>query len=421
MADQIAKLLYGEKTVELKLPLSIPSLEMKPLNALPSPEQAISTALLNPIKSNPLLELARGRKTACVVISDFTRPVPNKLILPPLLRTLEESGIDPKDITILIATGMHRPNLGKELENLVGRDIVERYPIENHYCRKPETYRKIDEIEGAPIEINTRYLDADLKILTGLIEPHFYAGYSGGRKAILPGISSFETMKFMHSYEMINHPGVTNCLLEGNPFHAYGIRVAELARPDFIVNVVINQKREIAGVFAGDYNDAHLAGCRLVAEHALVPVDQRVDMVVTSGGGFPLDATFYQISKALICARDILKSGGTIVVACECREGMGSPEFCEVMNSTCDFQAFSDGYSDPKDFVIDQWCAQNIFQATDHAGKIYIYASGLSQQDVEKMGALKIENLQQTVDELLGTHPETVVVPEGPYVVGRIG
>jgi len=421
MADQIVKLLYGEKTVELKMPLSIPSLEVKPFSGLPNPEQAISAALLNPIKSNPLSELARGKKTACVVISDFTRPVPNKIILPPLLHTLEQNGIEAQDITILIATGMHRPNLGKELENLVGRDIMDRYPIQNHYCRKSETYRKIDEIEGAPIEINTTYLDADLKILTGLIEPHFYAGYSGGRKAILPGISSFETMKFMHSYEMIDHPGVTNCLLEGNPFHEYGIRVAELARPDFILNVVINKKREIAGVFAGDYNDAHLAGCQLVAEHALSPVEKRMDMVVTSGGGFPLDATFYQISKALICAQAILKPGGTIVVACECREGMGNPEFCDIMRSTCDFQAFSDRYSDPKDFVIDQWCAQNILQVADHAGKIYVYSSGISPQDVGKMGALKIENLQQTVDDLLHTHPETVVVPEGPYVVGRIG
>ena len=421
MTNQIAKLLYGEKTADLKLPLRVPSLEMKPLNALPNPGQALSDSLLQPIKSDPLRELARGKKTACVVISDFTRPVPNKIILPPLLRTLEESGIHPKDITILIATGMHRPNLGKELENLVGRDIMDHYPIENHYCRKSETYRKIDEIEGAPIEINTTYLDADLKILTGLIEPHFYAGYSGGRKAILPGISSFETMKFMHSYEMIDHSGVTNCLLEGNPFHEYGIRVAELARPHFILNVVINRKREIAGVFSGDYNDAHLAGCQLVAEHALIPVKKRMDMVVTSGGGFPLDATFYQISKALICAQHILKPGGTIVVACECREGMGNPEFGDIMKSIPDFQTFSDRYSDPKDFVIDQWCAQNILQAADHAGKIYVCSSGISHEDIEKMGAIKIENLQQTVDDLLHTHPETVVVPEGPYVVGKIG
>ena len=420
MRTQELKLLYGEKTADLRLPLSIRSLEMKTLAPILNPEKAILSALEDPIESPSLLKTAHGKKTACVVISDFTRPVPNKIILPPLLSTLEAAGLKPQDITILIATGMHRPNLGKELENLVGNHILDRYPIENHYCRKAETYRKIDEIEGAPIEINTRYLDADLKILTGLIEPHFYAGYSGGRKAILPGISSFETMKFMHSYKMIDHPSVTNCLLEGNPFHEYGIRVCELARPHFILNVVINQKREIAGIFAGDYNHAHLAGCRLVEEHALAPVEKRMDMVITSGGGFPLDATFYQISKALICARDILKPGGTIVVACECREGLGSPEFCGIMRSTCDFQAFSTGYGDPKNFVIDQWCAQNIFQAADHAGKIYIHSSGLSHGDVEKMGALKIENLQQTVDELLGTHPETVVVPEGPYVVGRI-
>jgi lactate racemase len=420
MPRQKFNLLYGEKAADLELPLSVHSLELKPLNAVADPEEAVLSALLNPIKSPSLLTVAGRRKTACVVISDFTRPVPNKTILPPLLQTLESAGLNPHDITILIATGMHRPNLGAELENLVGREIMDRYPIENHYCRKPATYRKIDEIQGAPVEINTRYLDADLKILTGLIEPHFYAGYSGGRKAILPGISSFETMKFMHSYEMINHKRVTNCLLDGNPFHEYGIRVAELARPDFILNVVINQKRELAGVFAGDYNQAHLAGCRMVAEHAIVPVDQPKDMVITSGGGFPLDATFYQISKALICARDILKPGGAIVVACECREGLGSPEFCQIMRSTSDFEDFSKCYGRPEDFVIDQWCAQNVFQAADHAGKIYIYSSGLSNQDVEKMGAVKIENLQRTIDDLLPTHPETVVVPEGPYVVGKI-
>jgi lactate racemase len=420
MRVQELKMLYGKKTVDLKLPSSIQCLGMKPLEAMLNPKNVVLSALETPINSPSLSTVARGRKTACVVISDFTRPVPNKIILPPLLRTLESEGLNPEAITILIATGMHRPNLGKELENLVGRDIMDRYPIINHYCRKPETYRKIDEIDGAPIEINTRYLDADLKILTGLIEPHFYAGYSGGRKAILPGISSFETMKFMHSYEMINHKGVTNCLLEGNPFHEYGIRVAELARPHFILNVVINQKREIAGVFAGDYKDAHLAGCELVAEHALVPVEKPADMVITSGGGFPLDATFYQISKALICARNILKPGGTIVVACECREGLGGPEFSDIMRSTCDFQSFTTDYCDPKNFVIDQWCAQNIFQAADHAGKIYIYSSGLSDHDLEKIGASKIENMQQTIDALLPNHPETVVVPEGPYVVGKI-
>ena len=421
MSHLNARLLCGEGTVDLQFPDSIKLLEMKPLNGLPEPEDAVYAALAGPIESPPLAELAKGKKDACVVISDFTRPVPNRVILPPLLKTLEESGIRREKLTILIATGMHRPNLGDELEYLVGPEIMNNYTIVNHYCRKPETYQKIDEIDGAPIEINNHYLDADLKILTGLIEPHFYAGYSGGRKAILPGISSFETMKFMHSYKMIDHPKVTNCTLEGNPFHEYGVRVAELARPDFIVNVVINRNRDIAGVFAGHYNKAHLAGCDLVYRHSAVRLDQQVDMVVTSGGGYPLDATFYQISKALICSMEILKPGGTIVVACECREGIGNPEFCDIMRSVSGYQDFTERYSDPKDFVIDQWCAQNICQAVDHAGPIYVYSPFLSSDDVTRMGMIKIEDVQETVNELLPAHKDVVVVPDGPYVVGMVG
>ena len=419
MPHKTARLLYGEKPVEIQFPESVSILEMKPLERIPDPEAAVCEALANPIESVPLADMARDRENACVVISDFTRPVPNKVILPPLLKTLEDSGIPKKDITILIATGMHRPNLGEELDDLVGPEIARSYNIVNHYCRKSETYRKIDEIDGAPIEINNHYLNADLKILTGLIEPHFYAGYSGGRKAILPGISSFETMKFMHSYEMIDHPKVTNCILEGNPFHEYGIRVTELTGADFILNVVIDQSREVAGVFAGHYNHAHVAGCEMVYRHSVIDLDRRVDMVVTSGGGYPLDATFYQISKALICAKDILKRGGTIVVVCECREGLGGPEFCEIMKSGCGPQEFCENYADPKDFVIDQWCSQSIYQTVAHAGPIYVYAPALSDDDVKAMGMIPMDDLQGTLNRLLAEHEDVMVIPEGPYVVGR--
>ena len=420
MSEKEVKLRFGESSLGLKLPESAQLQEMIDLHALPDPSKAVYEALAEAIESPPLKQVARGRKNACVVISDFTRPVPNKIILPPLLSILEESGLSKKNITILIATGMHRPNLGEELEALVGRQIMANYPIVNHYCRKPEAYRKIDEIDGAPIEINKHYLDADLKILTGLIEPHFYAGYSGGGKAILPGISSFETMKFMHSYKMIDHPNVTNCILEGNPFHEYVIRVTELVGADFVLNVVINKERHISGVFAGHYDHAHLAGCQMVYDHSVVTLDRPVDMVITSGGGYPLDATFYQVSKALICAKDILRKGGTIVVACECREGLGSPEFCGIIHSVCSPQEFFEGYCEPENIVIDQWCAQNIYQALDHAGKIYIYSPGLSYDDLKNTGAVKIENPQQTVNELLKTHPNAVVVPDGPYVVGMV-
>jgi nickel-dependent lactate racemase len=411
-------LLCGQGTVEVNLPEAVRLLEMKHLPGLSDPCAAVQEAISSPVGSPPLSEVARGRRSACVVISDVTRPVPNRTVLPPILETIEASGIPRREITILIATGMHRPNLGEELESLVGPEIMARYQIANHFCRKSEEYRKIDEIEGAPIEINRHYLDADLKILTGLIEPHFYAGYSGGRKAILPGISSFETMKFMHSYKMIDHPKVTNCLLDGNPFHEFGLRVSERVGVDFIVNVVINRQRELAGVYAGHYDQAHRMGCEMVRAHSTAKVEARFDLVVTSGGGYPLDATFYQISKALICAKNILKKGGTMVVACECREGLGSLEFCGVMRSTCSPQAFFGRHCDPENFVIDQWCAQNIYQALDHAGSVYVYSPGLLREDVEKMGAVKIQDVQGTVNELLGSHERVAAIPDGPYVVG---
>ncbi len=414
------RLLCGKGTADIEVPDSAILLEMKTLEPLRDPEGAVREALANPIESQPLAELAKGRKSACIVISDITRPVPNKTILPPMLVVLEESGIPREAITILIATGMHRPNEGAELESMVGREVMDRYRIVNHFCRDAYNYRKVDEIDGAPIEINRHYLDADLKILTGLIEPHFYAGYSGGRKAILPGISSFQTMKFMHSYRVIEHPKVTNCLLDENPFHQYGLRVCELAGVDFILNVVLNRDRRIGGVFAGHLDRAHRAGCEVVRNFSTVLVDGPVDMVITSGGGYPLDATFYQISKGLTCAKDILRKGGVIVVACGCGEGLGGQEFSGILRSTPTPQEFARRYSDPKDFVIDQWCAQNIYQALGHAGEVYVYSPGLAAEDIERMGARPVEDLQSTIDELLPDYPRVAVSPEGPYVVGML-
>ncbi len=410
----------GKETLELVVPDSTVVLEMRPLAPLVDAAAAVRDALVHPIESPALAELARGRKSACIVISDVTRPVPNPIILPPMLETLEASGIPREGITILVATGMHRPNQGEELAQLVGRDIVARFRIVNHFCRDQANNRRIDVIDGAPIEVNRHYLDAELRVLTGLIEPHFYAGFSGGRKAILPGISSFETMKFMHSYRMIDHPRVTNCLLEGNPFHEYGLRICEAAGVDFIVNVVLNTKREVGGVFAGHHDRAHRAGCELVGRHATALVDEPFDLVVTSGGGYPLDATFYQISKALTCAKGVLRKGGTIVVSCGCQEGLGSKEFSGILRSVGSLAEFRTRHEDPKDFVIDQWCAQNIYQALDHAGEVYVHSPGLLAEDVKRMGAIPVADLERTVKVLAERHARVAVSPEGPYVVGVV-
>jgi nickel-dependent lactate racemase len=419
-SDMKADLQCGRETVNLEVPDSTILLEMQPLAPLPDPDAAVREALAHPIASPPLAELARGRDSACIVISDITRPVPNQVILPPMLETLEAAGLPREAITILVATGMHRPNLGDELAHMVGRDIVARYRIQNHFCQDPANYRRIDTIDGAPIEVNRHYLDAGLRILTGLIEPHFYAGFSGGRKAILPGISSFETMKFMHSYRMIDHPRVANCVLDGNPFHQFGLRICEMAGVDFIVNVVLNKRRQVGGVFAGHYDRAHLAGCEVVERHSTSVVDEPFDLAITSGGGFPLDATFYQISKALTCAKNVLRKGGAIVVVCGCQEGLGGKEFSGILRSVGSLAEFRERYRDPQDFVIDQWCAQSIYQALDHAGEVYVYSPGLAAEDVAKMGAIPVTDLQRTVTALAARHARVALSPEGPYVVGVV-
>ncbi|MCF8085475.1 MAG: nickel-dependent lactate racemase [Desulfohalobiaceae bacterium] len=414
-------LLYGEKELEIEVPDRTAVLDAAPVPALSDQVEGVRRSLEEPVGAPSLQEMAQGRGDACVVISDITRPVPNKAILSPLLASLERAGIPRERITILVATGMHRPNLGRELISMVGEEIATNYHIVNHECEKDEDLRRITTIEGAPIEINRHYLDADLKILTGLIEPHFYAGYSGGRKAILPGIASYETMKFMHSYQLIDHPRVANCILEGNIFHEYGLQVMDLAGADFLLNVVINRDNAVSGVFAGDPRQAHLSGCRFVEEHAVVDLTGgERDLVITSGGGYPLDSNFYQISKALTCAKDILKPGGTVVVACECREGLGSEDFCGIMRSCGTPQDFFGHYCHPENFVKDQWCAQNIYQALDKAGEVHVYSGGLSREDVEGMGGIYVDDPQKHVERLAGQAERIAVSPAGPYVVGRL-
>lgn len=414
-------LLCGRDKIGLALPDRARVFDLPPAPALADPAGAVEQALASPIGSRPLKEIAAAKTSACVVISDFTRPVPNRIILPPLLQTLEQAGIDRSAITILIATGMHRPNLDQELIDLVGEEIAAGYKCINHYCRDKSNYRRVAEIEGAPIEINSHYLEADLKILTGLIEPHMYAGFSGGRKSILPGLSSYETMKFMHSFKVIDHPGAVNLELDGNPFHQYGLQVAELVGVDFIINCSVNRERRMTGVFAGHYDQAHRAGCAEVEKHTTFSLDAPADLVITSGGGFPLDATYYQVSKGLIAAADILKPGGTIVIAAECRERIGGQEFSELMLSGCRVDGFNQTYSDPANFVIDQWCAQTIFQAQGKAGKVYSYCPNLTAEEHVRMGLTKVDDLQATIDRLAETHGNIVATPDGPYIVGRIG
>ena len=416
---------YGNGT----LPIEIPDknvagvLEISDTAPLSDEVGSVRAALAAPIASPALTELAKGRASACIVISDITRPVPNKVILPPVLETLEQSGIPHERITILIATGIHRPSNEEELEIMVGWDIMARYNIVNHFSQKSETHTYLGETQkGTPIYIDKTYLEADLKIITGLIEPHLMAGYSGGRKAICPGIASIETMKVMHGPELMEHPKSAVGILEGNPFHIEATEIARMAGADFNLNVAIDKDRRITGVFAGDMVESHLVGSQFVEKHARVTLSAAADAVVVSSAGYPLDTTFYQAIKGLLTAVEIVKQGGSILLVAACSEGIGSKPFTDLIFKTDDLTAFVQGLYNPANFVIDQWQLEELAKVARKAD-IYFYTDGIPYHQRAKLFVHPLKSAQAGIEELLtryGPEAQIAVIPEGPYVLAQL-
>ena len=321
---------YGEEGLELEFPETpnfVGVLYPQEAEVLADPAAAVEQALTQPIASESLQILARGKEDAVIVISDVTRPVPNTLLLPIIIAQLETAGISPDRITILIATGIHRPNEGAELERLVGRDIANSYRVINHFSKNEQDMVLVGHIgDGVPALVNKHYLAADLKILTGFIEPHMWAGFSGGRKSILPGISSVKTLEFMHGPEMVAHPQTRYGILKGNPFHEAGLAIMEQAGADFIVNVTLDTSKQLTGVFAGHPVKAHLAGVEFLSRHCVQTLDEPLDFVVTTNAGAPLDCNLYQTAKGISGVAGATRQGGVILIATECLEGFGSDE-----------------------------------------------------------------------------------------------
>ena len=416
---------YGQGTLKVEIPDKNLAgiLETSESVPLADADAAVRQAIVAPIASPSLAELARGRDSACIVISDVTRPVPNKVILPPLLETLEAAGIPREKITILIATGIHRPNEGEELEGMVGSAIMETYRIVNHFSQEPGTHAYLGKTgNGTPVHIDKTYLAAGLKVITGLIEPHLMAGYSGGRKAICPGLASVETMKIMHGPHLMEHPKSAVGILEGNPFHEEATEIALMAGADFNLNVAIDKARQITGVFAGDMVASHLNGAKFVENQAKATLPEPVDAVIVSSAGHPLDTTFYQAIKGLLAAVEIVKEGGSILLVAACSEGIGSGPFTDLVLKTEDLQAFVEGLYNPANFVIDQWQLEELAKVARKAD-IYFYSEGIPYQQQAKLFVHPLREPQTGIKAILARHGDTAriaAIPEGPYVLAQI-
>ena len=338
-----------------------------------------------------------------------------------MLDVLEKSGVRREDIVILIATGIHRPNEGAELDEVLGADIARNYRVVNHISRDPKSHEYLGTTSsrGIPVYVDKTYLKADLKILTGLIEPHLMAGYSGGRKAICPGICSVETMKVMHGPHILEDERSVTGVIDGNPFHEGALEIAHTAGVDFILNVDMNEEREITGVFAGDLEKAHEAGVKHVNQMVRVEVDEPADIVLVSSAGYPLDTTFYQAIKGMIAAMDVVKKDGSIILVAECSDGIGGPEITELILNTKDISSFVEKLYDPDFFVVDQWMLEEMAKVVKKA-KNYCYCDGVEDSVLRQISVEPISSLEQGIRlalERQGKDAKILAIPEGPYVM----
>ncbi len=418
------ELRYGQQGLPVELPDEQVThlLHLSPVPMLSHPDEVAREACEEPIDSPPLRELARGHKDACVVVSDITRPVPNHILVPPILEALIAAGLDPQDILILVATGLHRAATEKELREMLGAEVVAGgYRIESHMARDQESHTYLGRTRrGTEVWVDSRYIQADLRILVSLVEPHVFAGYSGGRKAICPGLSGAETILGFHSPALIEAPGAVAGNIADNATDQEAHAVAALAgRADFTINCTLNEERELTGIFGGDFFSAPLAAMELAEKQSKVIIDQPVDIVITTNAGYPLDLTFYQAPKGITAAAAIVKPGGTIIIAQENAEGIGNEEFADLILGVEEPHQFVCQALATGDNQIDQWGLHQLeIVLRDH--QIYNYSTGIPAEVQRQLFVEPISSVEDGVQRAVAEHgPEATiaVIPEGPYVM----
>jgi len=331
---------YGKTEVCVRVPTRnfLGSIEPKEKEGVPDAVLEIKRALNEPIGSKRLDEIVKPEDKVAIVVDDATRPAPSHLMVPPLLEELNNAGVKDENITIIFACGTHKAVTREEAVKLLGEAVLNRVKTVSHDCKASNlVYVGETRKHGTKVYLNHVFAEADVKILTGDIGFHYYAGYGGGRKSVLPGVSGEETIK--HNHAMLLHPNAKTGVLDGNPVHEDMVEAARLAKVDFILNVVINSEKEVVKAFAGDVEQAFHEGVKLVDEMYRIPVDRKADIVVVSPGGYPADVNLFQAYKGVDNALEIVKRGGVIILVAECPEGHGNQVFYDWMVKFKDLKA----------------------------------------------------------------------------------
>jgi lactate racemase len=418
-------ILYGRSGMDIRLPRDARAtvIGKRPMAKLPDPAAAVRDALARPVGAPAYEALVRGRGSACILICDITRPVPNHLFLRPLIEGMLAAGIPRERITVLVATGLHRPNEGDELAEVVGDPWVqETVRVENHFARDDAAHADLGVTRGrrTPVKLDRRFVDAELRIATGLVEPHFMAGYSGGRKVIAPGVAHEDTIRTFHSARFMEDPAAIQCNLAGNPLHEEQLEIVRMLGEVYAVNTVIDEDRDLVHVNFGEVIGSHLEAVAFVAESTRLPVGRRYATILTSAAGHPLDKTYYQTVKGMVTPLDILEPGGTLIVASACSEGFGSPEFraaqqrlqqlgADAFLRTLLAKSFAD---------VDEWQTEMQLKSL-RAGHVQLYTTGLDDEEKRLTGVETIASVEAAIAAALARagDPAIAVVPEGPYVV----
>ncbi len=410
---------YGRKGLQIEVPDKnlYKVVEPKHLPGVEDPSEAVKKAIDNPIGSRPLRKRVSPEDNVTIVVSDKTRPVPTYLILPPVIDELLSAGVAEDRITILVATGLHRANTKEELQDMLGREIVERFRVVNHDARDRDSLVYLGKTStGTPIWINRILHEADFRILTGYIEPHFFAGFTGGRKAILPGCAGLDSIMVNHGASHIGHRKARYGISKGNPIYEDAVEVAEKVGPEFLVNVTINREREITRVFAGDVIKAHEEGIRFVARTCKVSLPQPVDIAITNNGGYPLDLNLYQAVKGMTTPESVIRKGGEIIMASECSEGVGHDTFEKMILDAGSPENFLKQVNTPGFFVPDQWQVQVLARVLSRA-RISLFSENLDHELLRRMWMNPISSVEEGIEqalERLGPRSKILVLPSGP-------
>ena len=423
-------MLYGREGMALRVPAGVAVLTGQHPPAVADAPAAVRAALAKPIGSPPLAELVAAKRptTVAITVSDITRPVPNKQFVPAMLAELNAAGVPDDRIVIIVGTGLHRPSTAEELDFILGEDILHRVEVIDHTAEKPETLTKVSD--DPPVSVCTRFVEADFRIVTGYIEPHFMAGFSGGRKGVCPALVDLATLQRFHGYETLADPRADNGVLEGNPCHAIALTVAQTVGVDFLFNVAITQDRQIAGIYCGDLVEAHLVGCEQVARWTTAEIDRPFDLVVTCGGGYPLDQTFYQTVKGMCTALPALGPNTTLLQVSRCNEKLGSQTYTDLMLTwDNDWRGFlANIQANPDVTRLDQWEFQMQCKvlALIGAENLWFVSDGI---DPDVQGRICVTPVlgpddargraQHAIDDYLAARPDArlAVIPEGPYTM----